>query len=79
MSTDILPVAGPATHLAPPPGGRWTVAEYAGLPDDGLRYEIVYGELRITATTGARSAMPTPPPGCASIGSPTRPAVASSY
>lgn len=48
MTTDILPVAGPPRHLAPPPGGRWTIADYEQLPDDGLRYELLDGELRIT-------------------------------
>jgi Uma2 family endonuclease len=48
MSTDILTVAGPARHLNPPVGGRWTIADYEGLPDDGLRYELINGELRMT-------------------------------
>ncbi|MCU0490905.1 MAG: Uma2 family endonuclease [Chloroflexaceae bacterium] len=47
MTTDILPVAGLATHLAPPAGGRWHVADYEQLPEDGLRYEIVDGELHM--------------------------------
>jgi len=47
MSTDILPIAGPATHLPPPPGGRWTVADYERLPDDGQRYELINGDLRM--------------------------------
>ncbi len=50
MSTDILPIAGSATHLPPPPGGRWTVADYEQLPDDGQRYELINGELRIAPT-----------------------------
>jgi Uma2 family endonuclease len=48
MSTDILTVAGPVRHLDAPPGGRWTIADYEGLPDDGLRYELIHGELRMT-------------------------------
>ncbi|MCX7791071.1 MAG: Uma2 family endonuclease [Chloroflexaceae bacterium] len=47
MPTDILPIAGPATHLPPPPGGRWTVADYEQLPDDGQRYELINGDLRM--------------------------------
>jgi Uma2 family endonuclease len=47
MSTDILPVAGPASHVQAPPGGRWTVADYERLPNDGLRYELVDGVLRM--------------------------------
>ncbi len=47
MSTDILPVVGPVTHLTPPASGRWSVAEYAQLPDDGPRYELMHGELRM--------------------------------
>lgn len=48
MTTDILPVTGPPPHLAPPPGGRWTIADYENLPDDGQRYELLDGELRMT-------------------------------
>ncbi len=48
MNTDILPVAGPATHLTPPSGGRWLVADYERLPNDGPRYELMHGELRMT-------------------------------
>ena len=47
MTVDILPVAGPVAHLPPPPGGRWTVADYERLPEDGQRYELIDGELRI--------------------------------
>jgi Uma2 family endonuclease len=52
MSTDTLPVAGPPQHLPPPPGERWTIADYERLPDDGLRYELLEGELRITPASG---------------------------
>ncbi len=47
MTVDILPVAGPVAHLPPPPGGRWTVADYERLPEDGQRYELIEGELRM--------------------------------
>jgi Uma2 family endonuclease len=29
----------------PPPQGRWTYDDYAQLPDNGLRYEVIKGEL----------------------------------
>ena len=47
MTIDILPVAGPVAHLPPPPGGRWTVADYERLPDDRQRYELIDGDLRM--------------------------------
>lgn len=47
MTVDVLPVAGSVLHLPPPPGGRWTVAEYERLPDDGQRYELIDGVLRM--------------------------------
>ncbi|MEI6179914.1 MAG: Uma2 family endonuclease [Chloroflexales bacterium] len=47
MSADILPVVGPVAHLASPSGGHWTVADYAQLPDDGPRYELLHGDLRM--------------------------------
>ncbi|MDW8144743.1 MAG: Uma2 family endonuclease [Roseiflexaceae bacterium] len=47
MTVDILPVAGTVSHLPPPPGGRWTVADYERLPDDGQRYELIEGSLHM--------------------------------
>ena len=35
----------PADHIPGPGQGRWTYTEYAALPDDGQRYEIVDGVL----------------------------------
>lgn len=29
----------------PPPQGTWTYADYARLPDNGMRYEVIKGEL----------------------------------
>lgn len=52
MTIDILPVVGPAPHLPPPPGGRWSIADYERLPDDGQRYELLDGELRMTPAPG---------------------------
>lgn len=34
-----------ASHVPGPPQGRWTYADYAALPDDGNRYEIIDGVL----------------------------------
>jgi Uma2 family endonuclease len=47
MTTDILTIARPVTHLPPPIGTHWTVATYEQLPTDGLRYEIVEGALHM--------------------------------
>jgi hypothetical protein len=43
MSTEIghTPVATPADWVPGPPQGQWTYTEYAALPDDGKRYEIL--------------------------------------
>jgi Uma2 family endonuclease len=45
---DMVPVVAPADHMTGPPQGHWTYAEYAALPDDGQRYEIVDGVLYMT-------------------------------
>lgn len=58
MSVDILPTVGPATHLPAPPGGRWTIADYERLPDDGRRYELIKGDLHMA---------PAPSPGHQSV------------
>lgn len=42
---DDLSVVTPADWLAGPPQGSWTYDDYAALPDDGNRYEIVNGVL----------------------------------
>lgn len=42
---DRLPVVAPVDHIAGPPQGQWTYADYAALPDDGCRYEIWNGVL----------------------------------
>ncbi|MGQ9548597.1 MAG: Uma2 family endonuclease [Roseiflexus sp.] len=49
---DILPVVTVATPIAGPPQGRWTYADYAALPDDGNRYEIIAGVLYMTPAPG---------------------------
>ncbi len=32
-------------HRWPPPQGEWTYDDYARLPDNGMRYEVIEGEL----------------------------------
>ena len=43
--TDELSVVTPADWVPGPPQGSWTYDDYAALPDDGRRYEIVNGVL----------------------------------
>ena len=38
-----LSVVIPADWVPGPPQGSWTYEDYAALPDDGRRYEIVMG------------------------------------
>ncbi len=45
VTTDILAVVTPADWIAGPPQGHWTYDAYAGLPEDGNRYEIISGVL----------------------------------
>jgi Uma2 family endonuclease len=40
-----IPVVKPANDVHGPGQGRWTYTEYASLPDDGQRYEILNGVL----------------------------------
>ncbi|ABQ92793.1 Uma2 family endonuclease [Roseiflexus sp. RS-1] len=49
---DVLPVVTAAAPLVGPPQGRWTYADYAALPDDGNRYEIIAGVLYMTPAPG---------------------------
>jgi Uma2 family endonuclease len=49
---DVLPVVTVAAPLVGPPQGRWTYADYAALPDDGNRYEIIAGVLYMTPAPG---------------------------
>lgn len=42
-ASDMLTVTARADHVAGAPQGRWTYNEYAALPDDGNRYEVVDG------------------------------------
>src|SRR5713226_8174889 len=45
ITTDELSVVIPADWVPGPPQGSWTYNDYAALPDDGHRYEIVNGVL----------------------------------
>ena len=47
-TTDELSVVTPADWVPGPPQGSWTYDDYAALPDDGNRYEIVNGVLIMT-------------------------------
>lgn len=42
---DKLPVVLPADWMPGPQQGQWTYKDYAALPDDGKRYEIINGVL----------------------------------
>jgi Uma2 family endonuclease len=53
-TTDWTSVVAPANFVAGPKQGHWTYKEYAALPDDGRRYEIMDGVLRVA---------PSPRPG----------------
>jgi Uma2 family endonuclease len=41
----VIPVVQKADHLTQKPQGQWTYEDYATLPDDGNRYEIISGVL----------------------------------
>jgi Uma2 family endonuclease len=47
MSTEVgrLQVAEPADWVSGPSQGQWTYKDYAALPDDGNRYEVLQGVL----------------------------------
>ncbi len=45
ITTEELSVVTPADWVPGPPQGSWTYDDYAALPDDGHRYEIVNGVL----------------------------------
>src|SRR5437762_1421757 len=44
-ATDVLPMVMRADWVPGPPQGCWTYADYAAIPDDGNRYEILEGVL----------------------------------
>lgn len=45
QTSDNLPVVAPANDIPGPRQGFWTYDDYAAMPDDGKRYEIVNGVL----------------------------------
>ncbi len=45
LTAEELSVVTPADWVPGPPQGSWTYDDYAALPDDGRRYEIVNGVL----------------------------------
>ena len=45
LSETMLPYVQRADHIPGPPQGRWTYADYAALPNDGNRYEVINGVL----------------------------------
>lgn len=47
-TTERLPAVVPANWVPGPPQGQWTYADYAAIPDDGKRYEVVKGVLYMT-------------------------------
>ena len=54
MSTEAgrLPVAVPADWVSGPSQGQWTYKEYAALPEDGNRYEVLQGVLYMAPSPG---------------------------
>ncbi|HLH60141.1 MAG TPA: Uma2 family endonuclease [Ktedonobacteraceae bacterium] len=48
MTSDRLPIVIPADWVPGPEQGEWTYKQYAALPNDGKRYEIVNGVLYMT-------------------------------
>ena len=44
-SIDVLPMVTRADSVPGPAQGCWTYADYAAIPDDGKRYEILEGVL----------------------------------
>jgi Uma2 family endonuclease len=49
---DVLSTVTPADQVPGPPQGRWTYADYAVLPDDGRRYELIDGVLYMAPAPG---------------------------
>ncbi len=51
-TTERLTVVTPANRVPGPEQGHWTYDDYAALPDDGQRYEIVDGVLYMAPAPG---------------------------
>jgi Uma2 family endonuclease len=47
-----LPTTAPVDKIPGPDQGHWTYQDYANLPDDGKRYEVVDGVLFMTPSPG---------------------------
>ncbi len=47
-TTAAAPAEAASERYWPPPQGEWTYEDYARLPENGLRYEIIKGELLMT-------------------------------
>ena len=45
QTSDRIPVVAPANNVPGPKQGFWTYDDYATIPDDGNKYEIVNGVL----------------------------------
>ncbi|MBA3944326.1 MAG: Uma2 family endonuclease [Herpetosiphonaceae bacterium] len=50
---DVLPAVSSADHIPGPEQGEWTYADYAAVPDDGHRYEIIEGVLYMAPAPGS--------------------------
>ena len=48
------PVPLPEERTWPPPQGKWAYQDYLRLPDDGYHYEVIKGELHMTAAPTLR-------------------------
>lgn len=47
MSTSAITPNKSAVEAWPPPQGSWTYDDYALLPDNGMRYEVIRGDLQM--------------------------------
>lgn len=47
-AAEVQSVTAPAVAVVGPPQGQWTYDDYAVIPDDGTRYEILDGVLYVT-------------------------------
>jgi Uma2 family endonuclease len=52
--TTALPVVTPAKGVSGPPQGQWTYGDYAAIPDDGRRYEVIEGVLYVMSPSPLR-------------------------
>ena len=47
MTVYAMPMVVEADHIPGPSQGSWTYEDYAKIPDDGNRYEVIEGVLYI--------------------------------